>query len=521
MDSAPFAKLLAYFKEHSAFLLSLWIIAILVYGFELFHFNLSIDDEDRAYLENVPTAFIAVGRWGMYLLNYLLLPYTPVPIIPLALALFCMILAIVLILQSWHPDVGTEHYLAGALALSFPTLPYIMAFSAVNYGIGVGLLSIAYGFRLFLIKRPLPLIGATLFFTFAIAIYQSLLLVLFSIFVVWLISNSLSNDTYKLKPLLRDTWLFCLIVLGAAIIYAVFNKFFLYLFHVKMIYITTFVRLNQLFEDPLTILLRTGKQAAAAYLGHAQYYINTLHSLKLLSIFSFLFVFWAIIKHNRPFAEKAVLVLLLLIVLFLPFTLHLMNSGLMPTRSLLSLPVALVGLTFLAFKVAPAFVRSTMILLSVFVIFQFSVIANRHFNATNIALEADRELAGNILERFHNLRATANTPIVYLEVVGVPDWPKNQLTLQDDIFGASFFTWDQGNPVRVIAFLRSLGLPSLAVVPRDRQSELVPIARQLPNWPNDGSVALIDDVLVIKFGPHSEGQKRRICGKTKIADFCS
>jgi hypothetical protein len=76
-----------------------------------------------------------------------------------------------------------------------------------------------------------------------------------------------------------------------------------------------------------------------------------------------------------------------------------------------------------------------------------------------------------------------------------------------EIFGSSFFSHDGGNPFRIGAYLRLLGFanlqPARIGTVRDRMSEL----ERLPAWPAPGSVAMIEDAIVVKFGPLSYWQR--------------
>ena len=62
-----------YLKEHCRLAALLSGVAIAAYGFELFNLNLTIDEEIHAFASQ-DTMWIAQGRWGMFVLNRLLIP---------------------------------------------------------------------------------------------------------------------------------------------------------------------------------------------------------------------------------------------------------------------------------------------------------------------------------------------------------------------------------------------------------------------------------------------------------------
>ncbi|MCJ7695316.1 MAG: glucosyltransferase domain-containing protein [Anaerolineaceae bacterium] len=71
----------AYLKENAVVILTLVVIIVSAYGFELFNFNLSIDEEVHAFYTN-PDVWIREGRWGIYLMRKIFFPYAILPFMP-------------------------------------------------------------------------------------------------------------------------------------------------------------------------------------------------------------------------------------------------------------------------------------------------------------------------------------------------------------------------------------------------------------------------------------------------------
>src|SRR5215217_5768181 len=70
------ARMFAFLTQNAPVIYFLTFIAICAYGFELFNFNLTIDEEIHAKSIEPVLGWITQGRWGMYVLNKFLLPYT-------------------------------------------------------------------------------------------------------------------------------------------------------------------------------------------------------------------------------------------------------------------------------------------------------------------------------------------------------------------------------------------------------------------------------------------------------------
>ena len=102
--------------------------------------------------------------------------------------------------------------------------------------------------------------------------------------------------------------------------------------------------------------------------------------------------------------------------------------------------------------------------------------------------------------------------------------PSTPLVSRIENIGASFFGWDQGNSTRVVNFLSVLGYTSLDALPQERHAEFVIEGELMPIWPAPGSVVIIGNTVLVKFGPYSETQIKTICeqeSKTGLpVDFC-
>ena len=64
----------AFFKNNLVTICVLALIALTVYGYELFNINLTIDEELLGLRTEISPGFITSGRWGGFVLTKLLLP---------------------------------------------------------------------------------------------------------------------------------------------------------------------------------------------------------------------------------------------------------------------------------------------------------------------------------------------------------------------------------------------------------------------------------------------------------------
>lgn len=111
-----------YLKENATLIAVLAAVAVCAYGFELFQLNLTVDEELHAEYLGPTLGWVSQGRWGMYLLNKFILPYTIIPFAPLFVALIFHIAAALLMLEGWKVTSKLDRFIVGAICVAFPNL---------------------------------------------------------------------------------------------------------------------------------------------------------------------------------------------------------------------------------------------------------------------------------------------------------------------------------------------------------------------------------------------------------------
>ncbi len=186
-----------YLKDNIYLLVTLSIVAIVVYGFELFNFNLTIDEEVHATLLGPTLQWIEQGRWGMYLLNTLILPYSTIPFVPLFIALVFHILAILLLVNLWGRYTKLEKIIIASIALAYPGIAYAYTFSTINYGIGFGFFCCALSLYLYVRLKGWKVFYAIIPAAFAISIYQGMAIALVAVYLIYIINLCLVQEQPK------------------------------------------------------------------------------------------------------------------------------------------------------------------------------------------------------------------------------------------------------------------------------------------------------------------------------------
>ena len=502
-----------FFQEKKDLIFFLAAVALLVYGFELFNFNLTIDEEVHAF-GMAPSVWIEQGRWGMYLLNRFLLPYTIVPVVPLFIALISQILAALFLVEGWRITSKTDQMLLGAVFLAYPGIAYMYTFSTINYGIGVGLFCVGLALLSFEQLPGWGRLAALIPAAFAVAIYQGFIVALTAVFLVSYVIHLLNAKRRAFQDLLVSAG----IVLGGTLIYYLIHKVLVTFFVPESSYVGEYFDFASLQTNLTQVLASIATVIIGVYSGGKEIY--GIRAWALLALISAVIAGfgYSLVRSKLSLLQKMLAAALLIFLFLLPFLTGLLMGGYIAMRFLVALPVVLSGLVALGATFRNTIFRSVLVILTALCVLQFAVSTNHLFAASHIALQEDRLIAANLIKSIEQAKYQAGTEEVrYVEMVGYLRQPANALNPKIETFGASYFQWDQGNVDRMLFFLRTLGYEGLSALPGEKRGDYIDRANEMPNWPREGSVTVVEDTVLIKFAPYSNAQKNVICAYSRTS----
>lgn len=517
-------KLERFFRENRKWLAILTAVAFAAYGYEIFSFNLTIDEE--LYGAAPTLLWLGDGRWMMWLLNWILLPTAAVPTLPILIGLAGIISAIVVSLRMWIPIPISETILAACVALTLPIFIFNLAFSINAYGIGAGFLATIIGARL--AGQPSWQLRAVsvLLLTLSFAIYQAFVLVAITALLA-LATSELSREPRpenKTSAAMRRL-VYSLMVIGVATVVYLLTSWGVR--EVSRLWFTPRDYIAEQFFHPSLILEPwiwrwTAESIAASYAGLATYYPSTHWSLGILMTMSVSVLLWVAISRSETRSERVVRVVLIAATLFVPFSLYLISGPSLPTRALLALPVAVLAICALALQAAGKRMRLVLSILAGLTAFHNAAMINRYTATSEMSLAIDRALGAALLSAIHQMprdRGQVAGP-TRIAVVGAPLRKIGGPAAPHDIFGASFFAWSGGDAQRAVAFLETLGLENAIGANDVDFREIIRLQASMPHWPNAGSVFRSGDLVIVKFGEFTRGQKSTICGIIPGAELC-
>ena len=490
-------------------------VVFLSYGYEIFNFNLTIDEEIHAINSGKWNEWIAQGRWGMALLNYILLPNPITPVVSMFLGVIGTVLGVMLFIKDSFKVNRQDVLSITALAITTPTLAFTFTFSTLAYGVGCAFLAISISNSLIYRQTWRGVLLACFLAAFAISIYQTFVfvLVMFVLVRVWRVHAESSSDDVTLYKHLA------IYFFGSMLIYFMFNLLALKVASLDIKYVGQFIDLKGFLQDPLKrTMASAGGVVDILILRPSLFGTRSVWlSVVLLASIMFSIAYPLLNKHyDKVLYGGAILIAVLMVIVFADA----ISQGGAPLRSVIYIPVAIAIIVAGAFTVIGEVGRRVLITLCLLAVVGNSMVNNHLFASSTSAEFRDRMLAETIIVEVGKLDpAKTDYTVLKIEIVGNRMWPVTGIQSKTETFGASFFEWDGGNRHRVAAYLNLNGLAAISATEEERVRAYVK-QQTMPAWPHSGWISLSGDVLILKFGDYSVPQKASLCSQG-VAELCN
>ena len=473
-------------------------VILISYGYEIFSFNLSIDEDITAANDQLARFLgsISEGRWSMSLL-WLILPNPVTPAVSTAIAVGGSAVAWWLLSRHKLRLTPWQSLAAAAAAGTVPTLAFMFSFSTIAFAVGIANLLVV-GFFAGLSspkwwhKGLAVAAGAA-----AVGVYDTFALALAAVglALVWQ----------------RRTWTsLALAVGGTALSYGLATAIVTVEGRVfdqpRSEYVRSFIDLSGLAAHPLSRLRESlGDVWSTITLSEERFGIHSPW-LAVLLLLLVAFSLLSIIVTRLPLMQRLLRVVALGGVVALPVAAEAITA-VVPLRSMIYLPIIIIVLFAMSVEgsvwlrartpaVLPEILRTAVAGLILLAVLGNAVIANRLYSISTTTYNLDQQLAFDIGQEKDILfdgNNQINPPAV---VIGTHTWPAGSFTAPRETFGGSMLNY--GAP-RSLAFLRAHGV--LLEYPTEAQTAAATaLAPTLPRYPEPGWVSMQGDVLVINFG---------------------
>lgn len=496
------------------------ILLLLLYGYEIFNFSLSMDEElygsrtlltvgnttflDKTYESDWWLLAIAQGRWAMGLLDRVFPPLGNIPMI--STVVFCagLGLSACVLARVLFRNHSAQWAFAG-IFVSSPLWPHLVEFNISSWQIGIGYVLLTIALLFFISERRAGVIWAAILLAVATGIYQSF----YTWFLVLLCISHLSvllgtapigvTEARQRFPWLRSG----LVAVGGLLGYLGVERLLLTALSLKLTYIQDYVRLAEFNTAPALAIGRTLQRSWNLLSGADPIFLGYGHVLTLLPLLGLLIVVGRLLWRGPLRASQRLMGgAILAAALVLALSLLVVSAGRVPTRALTSwIPISAflagVALSFSGrFEKLLYGALAAALLVSIWVSVSL-------FNTDHLARQRDEFLAARIMTRVDNILPNPPPGRIPFVLIGAVPTKAAGPFRRLEIFGDSFFdaSHEGGNPWRVATYLQTLGVDTLEPHPITDAAPFRSAIEAMPVWPAAGSVAMVNGMLVIKLGP--------------------
>ena len=456
----------------------------IVYGFELTHFTLSIDEEFKDnFLQT-----LMLGRWGHALLREYILPEPYVPFFTTMLSI--VFLSFAALLSSIFLKLERMQSIAFVVMLAaLPQFAYQMEFSNQSDTVAISLvLSSASliamsaggikGWSTFVILTIMSL-----------SIYQSIFLYAASLLCVRMTLDSINGET-SIGKILKTISLYSIATLLALMINSGISNGLAEAFNApSSSYLDGMIGWGH--KDTIDVI-------TTLYLFIKQY--TTFTNYTVLNSFPFTLAWVAIIVTSSIIFRLRLssIIFCCVITFFSAFSLNLVLGAWLPPRAMAQVPVVFAGLFSVAMVSSRA--KYTPLVISLVFLAAGSASSNSLFYSDYMARKADeqmgREIVSTIYNKYPEFDISRNPVFFYGSHVPFNSWR----IATADVFGSSFFEWDGGNNRRIYAYLSNASIASFSHPDANQVTESIKVAASMPVWPNRGAVSMQNGVVIVKIG---------------------
>jgi hypothetical protein len=510
-------KINNYLNNNRTIIIYSLLFAVIAYGYELFNFSLSIDEEGYLFKSAINEMhWIRLGRWGTYLINLILFPHSLLPFLPTLISVFCIALASVLFVNSEKGDLQSK-IVFSLIFISYPLHSYYIAFSTLSASLGIGIVLSVLAFLLAkesLInsgKRFILALSSILALTVSLSTYQGV----FPVFLILIVTHLFLKIFNEPEPKFKDIfWLvtrFMIIFISAYLLYFIIDHLF------KFLLLDSSYKTNPQYFDHykgwgnqpvLNVILDLIYHTKAYLWGDIFYGMNSIRSIFILIPILVYFIF----RKIKNVKGRIFLILLLGALVFTPFLVMFLIGSKLPPRSLEALPFLMAIIWWLVSQNVKTKLRTTILIFGIMVFVNNTYHTTRLFHTANVTWQADRVMAGRIIERVYQLDLPKETKKIPIAFVGSFKYEENELFIKTrDVFGASYFEWNRGQGC-VKNLYRSMGINEIKLVPANIIQNYSETIDQMPAWPHKNSIILKDDIVIVKL---NESRNRKKIKKEK------
>ena len=460
-------------KDTYSFLI-VFSFSIIIYGFYIFNSTLNIDGE---FVDNFYQT-IALGRWFHAILRKYILPEPFMVIFTPLIAVFVLTLSSIIICRVFRLK-RKDAYIASMLFISFPQLSYQLEFlnQADTFAIAMLICSLSAYFIIY--RGWCAFLLSSLLLVSAIGIYQTAISYFWVVCFGYIyIEFCFYDNRADLLKIVSKVFFSTLI---SACLYIVASLWFKNHYGITLgNYVNNYIYMGASTDYILSILKGWFKFILGVkYTGEIGYAMIFLGMLSL------------IVKKNLR--NKYKIIIGGMVIASIPAFLMIISGGGVPARVFVGSSAAL----FVIFIVLSRVYTGNFFKMIVCgIVFVNSIFVNYLFFKDYSVRKKDLKDAYLWVDYMNEHHMTCDVDsVMYIHGASHEN---NLLGVKSDTFGQSFFSWDNGNYFRMVAFLRYYNLCRSKTAGENEVKMVMPYIKNMPNWPQNGSINKFGNVIVIK-----------------------
>lgn len=471
--------------KYKTIILITFFVGVAVNAVDVFTVKFGIDSEAYA-IENSPQIYYDTQRYGSWILYYLF-PFARYHIISQLIGIFALTMAALLTI-SRHNISNNAKLLFMLLFVTYPNFAFLQYFyfqSAYNF---IGLLFTVIAYRLVEKNNIVAYITAVVLLFIGVSSYQANIAVYLTAMMINTILDFINNKDFQdsIKKIIIET----IFIIIPVFIYYIFIK----ITHTGIdSYHNDFIGYNQGFIKGIGYALTNIWRVLSSNGFQGEHTANIL-----ITVIVILFLLYYI-KQYRFFKENIKFICLVFLFLLAIFSLNIVFGSALPIRAKLSVayyPAFIVLLIFILNKNKK--IHMIIVLLTILIIGYHTTYIVQYQTSYYLLYKQDKVLANDLAGKIYN-----KYPDVYygkhkITFTGqINKQPKHPLISGKDVFIASFFSWDNGNSGRMLAFMKLFGFPmdiTLGKITDEMKKEI----KKMPSYPSNDCINLIDNTIIVK-----------------------
>lgn len=466
-----------------AYVAKAYAVFLVIYFPMMTNIPLTIDAELNATSSSA-IGWLIQGRWTTYFLT--LIMFRPVvPYFTIAVFGLCATIAYTILLAGCGVRRDVKTLAAFSVFIGFPVWSTLLEFPANTVAAGVALLLCMVAAAMLADRpvRPPLLIGQIIAVALAVGAYQSFIFIYIAAgFAVVFFREKNSREIFKYTAII------CVISLFSIALHFIVQEFlFLYL-GLSQAYIGVFFHPHLIISDPIAVFLRSFDIIYKIYSGDELLFGYYIFSTPLLIVLALVSAWCLSLLRG----------VLIIGVLLTPFPLLLVSGGWLPVRTLIAAPVAIGICSLVLVESKRRIVRCTGVVFSVILALQSVGAISQYQAARDLTTKFDHATAAEIYYKVHSVSGEDGPKTV--DFFGSLQPPQLYPIIPSSTAGASFFSWDGGNPWRMLTYMKMLGFSDLNLPSVETRHALKGEYAEMPKWPAPGSVRKVGDIILVKLG---------------------